>query len=278
MNEAFRAAVTDFEVMQQNFMPKHKGLKITPNLDAYEQKVWMMRQPTTLNAEDQQLPEHTFRSKWKQASQEYEQAIMEARSSNQPRSKSEAMSRAWRVITDTFVSSMLTQATQKPKYVQCKGKASKFFQSTVGGITKPGKIGEVALQVRQLQNWANMIAGFRDEWKKEERADHQGGRIAMRSRRCDRARWETLMAKGHFQLAESMNEMGTEMNEQTTEKLVTAAWKETEKEHKNYVAERIKRRNEKLNAAYSSNGKYLHQWIRQGCQTPIARKPMDPLR
>ena len=88
--------------------PNTNGLKITMNLDTYEQKVWMMRQPTTLNAEDQQLPEHTFRNKWKHASQEYERANLEARSSNQPRSKSEALSRAWRVITDTFVSSMLT--------------------------------------------------------------------------------------------------------------------------------------------------------------------------
>ena len=69
-----------------------------------------------------------------------------------------------------------------------------------------------------------------------------------------------------------MKESGTEMNEQTMEKLVTAAWLETEKEHKNYVADRIKRRNQKLNDAYSSNGKYLHQWIRQDYQTPIATK------
>ena len=61
-----------------------------------------------------------------------------------------------------------------PKYVKYKGKAPKFFQTTVGGFTKPGKIGEVELQVRQLQNWANKIAGFRDDWKKEERANHQG--------------------------------------------------------------------------------------------------------
>ena len=60
------------------------------------------------------------------------------------------------------------------------------------------------------------------------------------------------------------------MNEQTMEKLVMAAWKETEKEHKNYVAERIKRRDEKLNKAHSTNGKYLYQWIRQGYQTPTA--------
>ena len=53
-------------------------------------------------------------------------------------------------------------------------------------------------------------------------------------------------------------------------KLMTASWKETEKEHKNYVAERIKRRNKKLNEAYSSNDKYMHQWIRQDYQTPIA--------
>ena len=83
------------------------------------------------------------------------------------------MSRAWRVIANTFVSSMLTQTTWKPMYMQYKGKAPKFFQATVGGFTKPGKIGEVAFQVRQLQNWANKIAGFRDEWKKEERANHQ---------------------------------------------------------------------------------------------------------
>ena len=51
---------------------------------------------------------------------------------------------------------------------------------------------------------------------------------------------------------------------------MTTAWKETEKEHKNYVAERIKRRNKKLNEAYSSNDKHLHQWIRQNYQTPIA--------
>ena len=63
VNEAFRAAVSDFEVMQQNLVPKHQGLKITLKLDTYEQKVWMMRQPTSLNAEDQQLPEHTFRNK-----------------------------------------------------------------------------------------------------------------------------------------------------------------------------------------------------------------------
>ena len=150
---------------------------------------------------------------------------MEARSNNQPRSKSEAMSRAWRVITDTFGSSMLTQTTRKPKYkyMQYKGKAPKFFQTTVGGFTKPGKIGEVALHVRQLQNWANKIAGFRDEWKKEERANHQGGRIAMRSRRCDSARWEALMAKGHHWLAGPMREIGTEVNEPTMEKLVMAA-------------------------------------------------------
>ena len=42
-------------MVQRDLVPKHNGLKITLNLDAYEQKVWMMRQPTTLNAEDQQL-------------------------------------------------------------------------------------------------------------------------------------------------------------------------------------------------------------------------------
>ena len=79
-----------------------------------------------------------------------------------------------------------------------------------------------------------------------------------------------LMTKGHYWLAGPMREIGTEMNEQTMEKLLMTAWKETEKEHKNYVAERIKRRNEKLNKAHSTNDKYLHQWIRQDCETPIA--------
>ena len=55
------------------------------------------------------------------------------------------MSKAWRVITDASVQSMLIQTAQKPKYVQSKGKTPKFFQATVGGFTKPGKIGEVAL-------------------------------------------------------------------------------------------------------------------------------------
>ena len=78
------------------------------------------------------------------------------------------------------------------------------------------------------------------------------------------------MTKGHHWLAGPMREIGTETNEQTMEKLVMAAWKETEKEHKSYVTERIKRRNEKLNKAHSTNGKSLHQWVGQDCQTPIA--------
>ena len=63
----------------------------------------------------------------------------------------------------------------------------------MGGFTKPGKIGEVALQVRQLQNWANKIAGFREEWKKEERANHQGRRIAVDTV-CER-KWLEALAK-----------------------------------------------------------------------------------
>ena len=109
-----------------------------------------------------------------------------------------------------------------------------------------------------------------NEWKKEERANQQSGRIAEHSRRCDRTRWEMLMTRGHCKLVGPMREIGTEMNEQTVEKFVMAAWKETEKEHKNYVAKRIRRRNEKLNKAHSTNGKYLRQWIRQDYQTPIA--------
>ena len=117
--------------------------------------------------------------------QEYGRAITEVRNSNQPRIRSEALSEAWRVITDTFVSSMLTQTTLKPRYMQYKGKTQKFYQTKVGGLTKPEKIGEVALHVRKLQNWAKRIAGFRDEWKKEERANYPAGRIAVHSRRCD---------------------------------------------------------------------------------------------
>ena len=69
-----------------------------------------------------------------------------------------------------------------------------------------------------------------------------------------------LMTKGHHWLAGPMREVGTEMNEQTMEKLVMGARKETEEEHNNFVAERIKRRNEKLNEAHSTNCKYLHQY------------------
>ena len=58
------------------------------------------------------------------------------------------MSKAWRVITDAFVQSILIQTAQKPKYMQHTGKTPKFFQATVGGVSKRGKIGEVALQVR----------------------------------------------------------------------------------------------------------------------------------
>ena len=72
----------------------------------------------------QHFLELTFRRKWKQVNHEYEQAIMEARNSNQRRRKSEMMSKAWRVITDAFVQSMLIQTAQKPKYVQNKCKAS----------------------------------------------------------------------------------------------------------------------------------------------------------
>ena len=53
-------------------------------------------------------------------------------------------------------------------------------------------------------------------------------------------------------------------------KLRKAALNETEKEHRSYVAERIKRRCMKLDDAYGNNGKYLHQWIRQDYQVPIA--------
>ena len=73
------------------------------------------------------------------------------------------------------------------------GKTPEFFQATVGGFTKPGKIGEVALQVRQLQTWANKI--------------QQSGRIAEHSRRCDRTRWEMMMTKRPYWLAGPMRDM-----------------------------------------------------------------------
>ena len=38
-----------------------------------------------------------------------------------------------------------------------------------------------------------------------------------------------------------MKDTGTQMNEPTMEKLISVVWKETEKEHRNYVEERIKR-------------------------------------
>ena len=97
--------------MQRNLVPKHKGLKITLTLDTYEQKVWMMRQPTTLNAEDQQ-----------------------ARNSNQRRRQSEAMSRALRVIKNTLVSLMLTQTAQKPKFLQYKGQSSEVLPGHSGWL------------------------------------------------------------------------------------------------------------------------------------------------
>ena len=78
--------------------------------------------------------------------------------------------RSWRALTDTLVSSMLIQTTLMPRYMQNEKQTPKFFQSTMTLLTKPGKIGEVALRVRILQNWANKIAGRKDEWKKEESA------------------------------------------------------------------------------------------------------------
>ena len=148
--------------------------------------------------------------------------------------------------------------------MQHKGRSPKLYQTTVGGTTKPGNLEKLQ------QNWANKIAGFWDERKKEGQANYQAGRIATHSRRCDNARWKNLIAKGKFLMDGLIRETGTEMNEPTMEKLISAAWKETEKEHRNYVAERIKRRDRKLNEAYSKNGEYLHQWIRQSYQTPIA--------
>ena len=260
MNEAFRAAVGDFEVVQRNLVPKHEGFEITLNYETtHDSACGRPATPRTHLSEQVEAREPRVRT-GHHGSKEQQSAT------EQERSNEQSLASDHRHLCEFDADPNDPEA--EVHVVQ--GQSSEVLPCHSGWLHKPGKIGEVALQVRQLQNWANKIAGFRDEWKKEERANHQGRRIAVRSRRCDRARRESLMARGHFWLAEPMKEIGTEMNEQTMEKLVTAAWKETEHEHKNHVAERVKRRNEKLNEAYSSKRKNLHQWIRQDYQTLIA--------
>ena len=63
--------------------------------------------------------------------------------------------------------------------------------------------------------------------------------------------------------------------------LVMAARKETEKEHKIYVAEWIKRRNEKLNKAHSTYGKILAPVDQTGLpdtESQKCRERTDPSR
>ena len=137
---------------------------------------------------------------------------------------------------------------------------SEVLPGNSGWLDQTGKIGEVALRVRQLQNWANKIAGFRDEWKKEERANHRAGRdhegdrhaVAPHSRRCDRTRWENLMTKElkfwiHQILEETRwnrkeGDICTQLNEPTMEKLISVRpGRKRRKRHRNYmIAERIK--------------------------------------
>ena len=50
VNEGFRSAVRDFEVVWRNLVPKRKGLKITLKNETDGQKAWVMRQPTTNNS------------------------------------------------------------------------------------------------------------------------------------------------------------------------------------------------------------------------------------
>ena len=85
----------DFEVMQRNLVLKHTGLKTTCNLDAYEQKAWVMRQSTTLNAEDQQVLYIIFRGKWKKTQHQYKTVFADPTCSKQPLIEIEAMTRAW---------------------------------------------------------------------------------------------------------------------------------------------------------------------------------------
>ena len=102
-----------------------------------------------------------------------------AKDVDEPSLKREAADR-WRVITDTFVDSMLTQTTMKPRCMQHNGTAPKFFQS---GKERRGCIPfETTPELREQDCWIQI----RDEWWEEERLNHQTGRIAMRSRRCDR--------------------------------------------------------------------------------------------
>ena len=71
------------------------------------------------------------------------------------------------------------------------------------------------------------------------------------------------MKKGHYWTADHMQEVGTEMDERTMNRVMKGAWYETENEHRAYVTKRIKRSDQKLVSLVA------HQWIRQDHQTPI---------
>ena len=60
-------------------------------------------------------------------------------------------------------------------------------------LTPPNQGSAVAQQVRQLQNWANKVAAFRENWKKEDRANMQAGTLSMRWKRCDTDRWSRAL-------------------------------------------------------------------------------------
>ena len=61
------------------------------------------------------------------------------------------------------------------------------------------------------------------------------------------------MNKGLYWMADHMKDEGTEMDETTVNRLLQVAWKKTEKEHRAYMTERIKRTHQKLDEPHRSN-------------------------
>ena len=92
-----------------------------------------MRQPTTLAAEDQTLLDLTFRDKWKTTQHECRAALLDAKRSKQPRTRSVATTRAWELLLGSFVESMLVQTTHKTKFVQHKGRTPQTREDGCSG-------------------------------------------------------------------------------------------------------------------------------------------------
>ena len=103
VNEALRAAVGDFEVVQ-------RAQRAQDHPDLGHPRTEGVDDETTHDSECGRPA--TFGT---HLSEKMETG--EPRVRNQRRRKSEAMSKAWRVITDAFVQSMLIQTAQKPKYM-----------------------------------------------------------------------------------------------------------------------------------------------------------------